>query len=81
MSTGSPREVRAAATSVPSLEQIFAGLRDAGLDVFHVVLDASEPERHRLRDQRPDRKFPHHPLTPMRDKRSNAVSFVVRFVI
>ena len=24
------------------LEQIFAGLRDAGLDVFHVVLDASE---------------------------------------
>ena len=24
------------------LEQIFAGLRDAGLDVFHVVLDAAE---------------------------------------
>lgn len=24
------------------LEQIFAGLRDAGLDVFHVVLDTSE---------------------------------------
>jgi hypothetical protein len=24
------------------LEQIFAGLRDAGLDVFHVVLDADE---------------------------------------
>ena len=24
------------------LEQIFAGLRDAGLDVFHVVLDAGE---------------------------------------
>ena len=24
------------------LEQIFAGLRDAGLDVFYVVLDASE---------------------------------------
>ena len=24
------------------LEQIFAGLRDAGLDVFHIVLDASE---------------------------------------
>ncbi len=24
------------------LEQIFAGLRDAGLDVFHVLLDASE---------------------------------------
>jgi chloramphenicol 3-O-phosphotransferase len=26
----------------PHLEQIFAGLRDAGLDVFHVVLDAGE---------------------------------------
>jgi len=24
------------------LEQVFAGLRDAGLDVFHVVLDAAE---------------------------------------
>lgn len=24
------------------LEQIFAGLRDAGLDVFHVVLDVGE---------------------------------------
>ena len=31
------------------LEQIFAGLRDAGLDVFHVVLDAGEEVLRRAR--------------------------------